>query len=441
MWILPPSLSCRFVPESEGSTSDFDSLFPLLERYVWWRGKPSPSRTWSKRWKTVTWTQHLSGRTLLGSTAKRGVASWIASLVATRASHSRSREDELEPTIQDICSHTLPASLQRCNLPWCSSKTSMPTLPLDLKKSESDFKRWATSLRQAYSQRQRWALRIDESGSSFWPTSTTTDAKASGAVGYSTESGRHSGTTVTDAAVRQNWSTIRASNGQHSGPNQKFGAGGTPLPAQAAQWRTPSASDGEGGVMEMREGEDGKYKLRDHAVNAMAQWATPTQADADKTVPGSQPNGRCIRKDLLIFSQHTQNATKKVQPSEGESLSDIAVVKTDEWQTPASFLGKTRRQGVTREQRQASQVEAMLPLQAEMTSLSLSLSPWPPRPNEYERWAEVPEDLQPATQPAFRGVVDGNASRVDRLRALGNGVVPLVAAVAFRTLAKDLGLL
>lgn len=35
-----------------------------------------------------------------------------------------------------------------------------------------------------------------------WPTPTSTGAKASGAAGYSTESGRHSGTTLTDAAVR-----------------------------------------------------------------------------------------------------------------------------------------------------------------------------------------------------------------------------------------------
>lgn len=44
------------------------------------------------------------------------------------------------------------------------------------------------------------------------------------------------------------------------------------------------------------------------------------------------------------------------------------------------------------------------------------------------------------TQPAVRGVADGLASRVDRLRACGNGVVPVVAAAAFRTLANRLGL-
>ena len=36
----------------------------------------------------------------------------------------------------------------------------------------------------------------------LWPTATAGDAKASGSAGYSTESGRHPGTTLTDAAVR-----------------------------------------------------------------------------------------------------------------------------------------------------------------------------------------------------------------------------------------------
>jgi hypothetical protein len=37
----------------------------------------------------------------------------------------------------------------------------------------------------------------------LWPAATATDSKASGAAGYSTASGRHSGTTLTDATVRE----------------------------------------------------------------------------------------------------------------------------------------------------------------------------------------------------------------------------------------------
>lgn len=36
----------------------------------------------------------------------------------------------------------------------------------------------------------------------LWPTPTASDANASGSFGYSTDSGRHAGTTLTDATVR-----------------------------------------------------------------------------------------------------------------------------------------------------------------------------------------------------------------------------------------------
>lgn len=41
------------------------------------------------------------------------------------------------------------------------------------------------------------------------------------------------------------------------------------------------------------------------------------------------------------------------------------------------------------------------------------------------------------TQPAVRGMANGISSRVDQLRALGNAVVPVVAAVAFVTLSLN----
>jgi hypothetical protein len=48
-------------------------------------------------------------------------------------------------------------------------------------------------------------------GSTLWPTPTAMDANSSGAAGYSTASGRHSGTTLVDAAVRKAlWATPTA---------------------------------------------------------------------------------------------------------------------------------------------------------------------------------------------------------------------------------------
>lgn len=48
---------------------------------------------------------------------------------------------------------------------------------------------------------------IDTAQLAGWPTTTTQDGASSGAMGYSTESGRHSGVTLTDAARLAGWAT------------------------------------------------------------------------------------------------------------------------------------------------------------------------------------------------------------------------------------------
>ncbi|WP_438278103.1 DNA cytosine methyltransferase [Nitrobacter sp.] len=67
---------------------------------------------------------------------------------------------------------------------------------------------------------------------------------------------------------------------------------------------------------------------------------------------------------------------------------------------------------------------------------------FPPGPSDLSGWRDVLASA-PELEPAFRRVADGLASRldiarVDRLRMLGNGVVSLEGAYAFRTLATRL---
>lgn len=61
---------------------------------------------------------------------------------------------------------------------------------------------------------------------------------------------------------------------------------------------------------------------------------------------------------------------------------------------------------------------------------------FPPAPCDTERWELIPNHLK----PSVLRVADGLADRVDRIRTCGNGVVPLVAAYAWRTLTADLEL-
>ena len=69
---------------------------------------------------------------------------------------------------------------------------------------------------------------------------------------------------------------------------------------------------------------------------------------------------------------------------------------------------------------------------------------FPPYPNDSDSWTRVLQ-VMPEVEPAFCLMADGVASWVDtsstrahRLRLLGNGVVPLVAAYALRTLSSRL---
>jgi hypothetical protein len=65
--------------------------------------------------------------------------------------------------------------------------------------------------------------------------------------------------------------------------------------------------------------------------------------------------------------------------------------------------------------------------------------PFPPGPTDKTGWERFLRE-RPDLEPAVRGGADGLACRVDRLRLCGNGVVPLVAAYAFRTLASAAGI-
>jgi len=68
------------------------------------------------------------------------------------------------------------------------------------------------------------------------------------------------------------------------------------------------------------------------------------------------------------------------------------------------------------------------------SSRNAQQSRFPARPNEEQYEWEAPRVIE--AKPRLGGATNGSSNRVDRLRLLGNGVVPQTAAKAFETLIK-----
>ena len=101
-----------------------------------------------------------------------------------------------------------------------------------------------------------------------------------------------------------------------------------------AAWpQTPTSSDGEGGVMELREGAQGKYKLRDHAH--LAGWKTAMANDAVRR--GSvEPGDKTLNNQVMLGGWMTPKAMDGVFSS--PRTSGRPPERSTHLQTQAMFL-------------------------------------------------------------------------------------------------------
>lgn len=263
-----------YVPGTEGSTSAYVLPDPKRGSSVTLKGRPLrwPGLLWL--WTQGSSIQLLSGLTCEPSTLARGVERFIASLGDIPASLSATPADAGESPTPGTSGPSSATSSNAFAPSGPFSRTSLATYRWDLKPSSRTYRDWATRLRAACLLRRKWARAIDGNESSSWPTPNATDGdKAPRFFGRGNPSLPHAAKTLwpTPTASDQNiyakapenrtdktrkqqialndvavlWSTPRASDGEKGGPNQSFGAGGTPLPSQAALWATPAATDGD----------------------------------------------------------------------------------------------------------------------------------------------------------------------------------------------------
>lgn len=287
-WYYVPS-ACA--PVSEASTSAWP---PGVAPWVMSSGTLSPRPSSWPGWKTRPWIARLSGLTFEPSTLERGVARWISSQAATRASHSASPDDDSATPTSDTCGLTSHESSTNPAPRLGSSRTSPGTFRLGSPTSLPTLPRSGSMRSGVCCARPMSERRTDASGSSSWPTATSTDAKSSGAAGYSTESGRHSGTTLTDAMLAwekangvnrrssKYWEQLERAERLH-GPSPYQGRMGDKT--TGIFWPTPNAHDGRRPGADLKSTQ-GANLSRDAALRNTPRVGTHGQPGARATATG-----------------------------------------------------------------------------------------------------------------------------------------------------------
>jgi hypothetical protein len=166
-------------------------------------------------------------------------------------------------------------------------------------------------------------------------------------------------------------------------------------------WRTPHASDGEGGVMEMREGTTGHYKLRDHVMPQNKKfWPTIRCSDYKDCGPfGSKSQKHHNKKGYL------DGTIKESDCDNTEQKKNMRL--NPDW------------------------VEWIMGLPSGYTDTSKEKS------DEFIGWEIDPATLQ-INDPRYTPRISGRRDlRINRLKCLGNAVVPQQAMLAWDRLYNN----
>ena len=182
MWILPKSLTSRYVPGMAESTSDLDATSRCAQSLMR-RSKPSQSSAYLREWKAGNLMRLRYGVISSHSLGQSFLERWISSLEATPASHSVQQESDSGQKTNDTCGHTLLKASLFSSQEFAYLRTSKDILRWDSPLLSAIWKKWVTRCRGAYSARLNAVRRTSESVSLLWPTIRASEYKGCGPLG------------------------------------------------------------------------------------------------------------------------------------------------------------------------------------------------------------------------------------------------------------------
>ena len=172
MWIIPKNFSGTY-PSVQGTQElglESNEFCQLCEKSLMWKSKATQSKTWLTRWNKDTYLQHLSTLTLKPSHSQTFVDAWTSYLAAFPASPLAKLGQEDQPKTHAISSPTLLQESTPVQQDMFSSKTSKessPPKPLTGKvfsdMSSENWNSYIIQRRSEYSVRQKQAQATKES--------------------------------------------------------------------------------------------------------------------------------------------------------------------------------------------------------------------------------------------------------------------------------------
>jgi hypothetical protein len=249
---------------------DFDKLISSLEEVSGrsprvWRGgptiessgpAPAPAKGKASRAKdSAPMIQGICGRTFIGSSVPPGPLSLWESKLRLRLARIGSTESALIWKTKTTPSGRLISRLAPSTRHTNGSGSFGSRWPMACAQPDNKTPEAHLAMKKRMGERDgtganRTAITdlqvmMKAYSPSYNPTPTVADVQG----GRKTRSGARSGEPLLNGLLAAYSATPRASDGEKGGPNQKFGAGGTPLPTQiyamARSGRTPNGSSAQ----------------------------------------------------------------------------------------------------------------------------------------------------------------------------------------------------
>ena len=395
MWTyLPASI---FSPATAGSISHLDSPESNPEPSVTSNGTSTVSKSSKPVSKTGSCMTRQSGTMSESSTDSPGVAEWISSLPLRPANHTVKPENCVGPETIETSSQIPSVWLAKYDQKLCMWRTCqvlmfdqrMDGQPTGQLWSEN-WPRSGTTVDGTLYQRRTLAHRISENGGGLWPTPVADGDRTTNYKQGGTSLGFAARWSIPTPTPSDNWTGNLESSQQSEGSMHSV-----TLPGFVARFPAPSA------------------------------WPTPTGDDANNVTRASGDCQSLSREAQLWPTPATSQNYKPVRPlapSEANGTHGTMLVGAVGDRHPDHIGGKLS----------ATWVEWLMGIPLGFSALE------PLAEGAYEEWAgHMAAGTWWAEERGLPRLAEGQTDRVNRLKCLGNGVVPASGALAFITLEGE----